>query len=253
MSTKLRRASIANSLMNSGKVTISDLAVSLGASEMTIRRDLEILEEDGLARRVRGGAISTQSRSYQPPIMQRSTQEMEAKVRIGQAAAELLSPGETAILDGGTTTLQMARSLNPSLSVTIITSSLLIATELDAKPSATTIVTGGHLRNGEMSLIGSKAEEWFIDVNCDSVFIGAAGLTCEKGITEYNIDDTKIKQAAIRCSRRVVVLADASKIGHIAFVNVVPLLSIDLLVTDASPTNLIIRECRELGIEVLHV
>jgi DeoR/GlpR family transcriptional regulator of sugar metabolism len=253
VSTKLRRVSIVNTLLNSGKVTITELAQSLGASEMTIRRDLEALEADGVARRVRGGAISTQSRSYQPPIMQRSSQETEAKMRIGQAAAELLAPGETTILDGGTTTLQMVRSLNPNLAVTVITSSLLIATELDSKPAAKTVVTGGILRNGEMSLIGSAAEDWFNDVNCDSVFIGAAGLTVDKGITEYNIEDTRIKQAAIRCSRRVVVLADASKMGHIAFVNVAPLQVIDLLVTNAPASDGTVSALRELGTEILHV
>lgn len=253
MSTQLRRASITNALMNAGKVSISELAIALGASEMTIRRDLEALESEGVARRIRGGAISTQSRSYQPPIMQRMAQDTDAKVRIGHAAAQLLSPGETVILDGGTTTLQMVRALNPSMSVTIITSSLLIASELDQKPVTRTIVTGGLLRHGEMSLIGSTTEEWFDDVNCDSVFIGAAGLTADKGITEYNLEDTKIKQAAIRCSRRVVVLADASKMGHIAFVNVTPLESIDVLITDATHSDPTVRAARELGIEILHV
>lgn len=220
---------------------------------MTIRRDLEMLELEGLARRVRGGAISTQSRSYQPPILQRSTHEAIAKQRIGEAAAELLAPGETTIIDGGTTTLQMARAINPGLGLTIITSSLLIATELDTKPEIRVMVTGGKLRHGEMSLVGSRAEASFDDLNCDSVFIGAAGVDEEKGLTEYNMEDTEIKLAAIRASRRVVVLADASKLGQVAFVNVVPLHKIDLLVTNASPQNRTIIAAKELGVEILHV
>lgn len=220
---------------------------------MTIRRDLEMLELEGLARRVRGGAISTQSRSYQPPILQRSTHEAMAKQRIGEAAAELLAPGETTIIDGGTTTLQMARAINPGLGLTIITSSLLIATELDTKPEIRVMVTGGKLRHGEMSLVGSRAEASFDDLNCDSVFIGAAGVDEEKGLTEYNMEDTEIKLAAIRASRRVVVLADASKLGQVAFVNVVPLHKIDLLVTNASPQNRTILAAKEMGVEILHV
>lgn len=220
---------------------------------MTIRRDLELLEMEGLARRVRGGAISTQSRSYQPPILQRSAHESLAKRRIGEAAAELLSPGETTIIDGGTTTLQMARAINPGIALTIITSSLLIATELDTKPEIRTLVTGGKLRHGEMSLVGSRAESSFDDLNCDSVFIGAAGISEEKGLTEYNMEDTQIKLAAIRSSRRVVVLADASKMGQVAFVNVTHLSDIDLLVTNASPNDRTISSARELGVEILHV
>lgn len=253
VSSKLRRATIANRLLNSGEASIAELAQTFGTSEMTIRRDLELLELEGLARRVRGGAISTQSRSYQPPILQRSTHEAQAKQRIGEAAAELLSPGETTIIDGGTTTLQMARAINPGIALTIITSSLLIATELDTKPEIRTMVTGGKLRHGEMSLVGSRAEASFDDLNCDSVFIGAAGLSVEKGLTEYNMEDTQIKLAAIRSSRRVVVLADASKMGQVAFVNVTPLSDIDLIVTNASPDSRTILAAREVGVEILHV
>ena len=253
MSSKLRRVTISNRLLNSGQASITELAQTFGTSEMTIRRDLELLELEGLARRVRGGAISTQSRSYQPPILQRSTYESVAKQRIGEAAAELLSPGETTIIDGGTTTLQMVRAINPGLGLTIITSSLLIASELDGKPEIRVMVTGGKLRHGEMALVGSKAEASFENVNCDSVFIGAAGLTVEKGLTEYNMEDTEIKLAAIRSSRRVVVLADASKFGQVAFVNVVPLEKIDLIVTNASPQNHSVIAAKELGVEILHV
>jgi DeoR/GlpR family transcriptional regulator of sugar metabolism len=253
VSSKLRRVTIANKLLNSGEASIAELAQTFGTSEMTIRRDLELLEIEGLALRVRGGAISTQSRSYQTPIMQRATLESEAKQRIGEAAAELLVPGETAIIDGGTTTLQMAKAINPGLGLTIITSSLLIASELDTKPEVSVMVTGGKLRHGEMSLVGSRAEGSFDGLNCDSVFIGAAGLSEEKGLTEYNLEDTEIKLAAIKSSRRVVVLADASKMGQVTFVNVAPLHEIDLIVTNASPTNRTIQVARELGVEILHV
>jgi DeoR/GlpR family transcriptional regulator of sugar metabolism len=220
---------------------------------MTIRRDLELLEIEGLARRIRGGAISTQSRSYQPPILQRSVHEALAKQKIGEAAAELLSPGETTIIDGGTTTLQMARAINPGIALTVITNSLLVATELDTKPEIRTLVTGGKLRHGEMSLVGSRAKASFIDLNCDSVFIGAAGVSEEKGLTEYNLEDTEIKLAAIRSGRRVIVLADASKMGQVAFVNLTPLSDIDLLVTNASPNDRTVQAARELGVEILHV
>ena len=253
MSSKLRRVSIANRLLNTGEASISELAQTYGTSEMTIRRDLDLLEIEGLARKVRGGAVSTQSRSYQTPIMQRSALESEAKQRIGEAAAELLSPRETVIIDGGTTTLQMVKAINPGLHLTIITSSLLIASELDLKPEIDVMVTGGRLRHGEKSLVGSRAESSFEGLNVDSVFIGAAGISEENGLTEFNLEDTEIKLAAIRASRRVVVLVDASKMGQVTFVNVVPLQEIDLIVTNASPHNHSIKVDRELGVEILHV
>ena len=105
MSADLRRASILGRLNSAGQASITELAEEFGLSEMTIRRDLEALEFEGHARRVRGGAIASQSRSYEPPIILRGEHEHSAKARIGRAAAQLLAEGETAIIDVGTTTL----------------------------------------------------------------------------------------------------------------------------------------------------
>jgi DeoR/GlpR family transcriptional regulator of sugar metabolism len=253
VSSKDRRAIIAERLKAEGEASIADLAQRFGTSEMTIRRDLELLEIEGLARRIRGGAISTQSRSYEPPILQRSTYRADAKRRIGAAAAALLKDDETVVLDVGTTTLEMAKAIDSQCAVTVITGSLLIATALDGKQNIRTIVTGGVLRRGEMSLVGSRAEASFADLNCDTVFLGVAGVSYLKGLTEYNLDDAMVKQAALVTGRRVVVLADATKIGRVAFVSVCPLTSVDLLITDASPDGPTIRSIKELGVEVLHV
>ena len=251
MKLTLRKQAILDRLNLSGEMAISDLAKEFGLSEMTIRRDLETLELDGFVRRVRGGAIPSQSRSYEPPLITRTGFEHEAKIRIGRAAAALLSDNETAIIDGGTTTLELARAIDAKLQLTLITSSILIASELSAKPNIRTIVTGGILRRGEMSLIGARAENSFSDLNCDSVFLGVAGIS--KGLTEYNLDDTRVKQEAIKAGSRVVVLADATKIGKIAFANVAPIDVVDILITNASPNNKEISQIREAGIEVIHV
>ena len=158
MNSRDRRTTIAERLKVNREASIAELAFAFGTSEMTIRRDLELLEVKGLARRIRGGAISTQGRSYEPPILQRGAFRSDAKKRIGAVAAGLLHPDETVILDVGTTTLEMAKAIAPDLSLSVITSSLLIASELDRKPKVRTIVTGGVLRSGEMSLVGSRAE-----------------------------------------------------------------------------------------------
>ena len=231
MGSDLRRARILAKLNSAGQASISDLAAEFHLSEMTIRRDLEALEFGGHARRVRGGAIAAQSRSYEPPIILRANQEHEAKMRIGRAAAELLADGET----------------------TIITSSLRIATELTSKPQVRTIVTGGVVRKGELSLIGARAEGSFSDLNCDSVFLGVAGIAATKGLTEYNLEDTRVKQEAIKAASRVIVLADASKIGKIAFASVAALKEVDILVTNAAPSNEEIKKFKRLGIDVIHV
>lgn len=253
MRSTIRRQAILDRLNSSGGTAIADLAKEFSLSEMTIRRDLEILEFEGFIRRVKGGAIPSQSRSYEPPISTRTGFEHEAKTRIGRAAAELLNDNETAIIDIGSTTLEMVRAIDAKLQLTLITSSILIATELSAKPNIRTIVTGGILRKGELSLIGARAESSFSDLNCDSVFLGLAGITASKGLTEYNLDDTRVKQEAIRAASRVVVLADATKIGKVAFANVAAIDVVDILITNASPNNKIISQIKDAGIEIIHV
>lgn len=253
MSFYSRKTAILARLALEGEASIAGIAKEFGVSEMTVRRDLEILESEGLARRVRGGAISATSRSYEPPILTRSSHEHEAKKRIGKAAANLLKDGETVIIDVGTTTLEMVKSIDARLQLTVVTSSLPIAGELAKKPQIRTIVTGGVVRKGELSLTGARAEDSFRDLNCDTVFLGVAGVTADKGLTEYNLDDTRVKMEAIKAASRCIVLADASKIGKVAFANVAPLSAIDILITNALPSDKTIKEIKKAGVEIIHV
>lgn len=253
MDSKTRRIVIAERLRLEGEASIVALASDFGTSEMTIRRDLDFLEMEGLARRSRGGAISVLSRAFEPPILQRATHMADAKRRIGAAGAALLREDETVVLDVGTTTLQMARAIRDDLSVTVVTASLLIATELSAKPRVRTIVSGGEVRHGEMSLIGPSAEGAFAQFNCDTVFLGVAGINAAKGLSEYSLDDASVKRTALGSGRRVVVLADSSKIGQVSFVTIAPIELVDLLITDASPDAPEIRRMKDRGVEVLHV
>jgi len=253
MDSKTRRSTIAQQLSDQGEAYIVELAKAFNTSEMTIRRDLDLLELEGLARRVRGGAISVQSRAFEPPILQRAANEPEAKRRIGAAAAALLRENETVVIDGGTTTHEMAKAISDNFPLTVITSSLLIATELSTKPLINTIVTGGSVRVGEMSLVGPRALDSYRDLNCDVLFLSVAGVTPHEGLTEYNLEDAYVKKVAIESVRRVVVLADASKLGHVAFVTVADIHRVDLLVTNASPDNEFIKTIKGQGVEVLHI
>jgi DeoR/GlpR family transcriptional regulator of sugar metabolism len=253
MKTHQRRTAILSRLAESGEVTIGELATTLGVSEMTIRRDLELLELEGLARRVRSGAISTVSRSHEPPFAVRATKSTEEKRAIGRAAAGLLEDGDTAILDVGTTTLELARNLHRRRRLTVVTSSILIAAELGNSTDIRVIVTGGTLRPGELSLVGPAAEEPFTELNCDVAFIGVAGVDAERGLTEYNLDDARIKRAAIGAARRCIVLADRTKLGQVALARVAPLGAVDTLVTDARPDHPTVVAATNMGIAVIHV
>jgi DeoR/GlpR family transcriptional regulator of sugar metabolism len=246
-----RREAVQRRLTADGEAGFTELAEEFGVSEMTIRRDLEILEADGLARRVRGGAISVVSRSYEPPFAVRATTASTAKEAIGVAAARLVNDGDTVVIDVGTTTLALARALRGKHGVTVVTHSLPVAVELGADPDIRVVVTGGQVRNSELSLTGGMAEDAFAAMNCDLAFIGIAGIRSSPGLTEYNPDDARVKRAAIGAARRVIVLADATKLGRVAFSTVAPLSSVDVLVTDAPEQHPEAAEIAAAGVSIL--
>ena len=253
MNSKFRRSAIAQQLADAGEAYITPLAESFRTSEMTIRRDLDLLVLEGLARRIRGGAISIQSSSFDAPVLLRSSIGLEAKRAIARAAVAQLRPNETVVVDGGTTTHEFAKAIPVDFPLTVLTSSLLIVSELITKSAMTVMVSGGTVRADELSLVGQRALDSYRDLNCDSLFMSVAGISLEKGLTDPNLDDSYVKKAAMNSVRRVVVLADASKIDHVALVNVAPISRIDLLITNASPDNHTIAAIREQGVEVLLV
>jgi DeoR/GlpR family transcriptional regulator of sugar metabolism len=228
-----RREEILHALAATGEVSFVQLAKDLDVSEMTIRRDVEQLERSGQLRRVRGGAISTVSRSFETPVSQRQETSSAAKVAIGKLAASLVDDGDTVILDAGTTSFALAQELRSKQGLTIVTASLSIAIELAQVADFRIIVTGGQVHGAELSLTGAMAEDAFASVNCDLAFIGVAGVRLSPGLTDFNPDDARVKRAAIRSARRRVVLADRTKLGRVTFVTVAALTEVDALVTDA--------------------
>lgn len=248
-----RRHTIRGLLAERGELGIGELAAEFDVSEMTIRRDIEELEEQGFARRVRGGVIATVSRSYEPPLASRATEALDAKRRIAATAAQYIDYGETAILDVGTTTLELARCLRGRGGLTIVTPSVQAAVQLAVGPSSRVILTGGIVRPGELSLIGHLAEETFGQLNCDVVFLGVGGIDADKGLTEYNLDDTRVKRAAITAASRKIALADASKLGRVCLAAIASLEEIDVLITDAAPQHPVLAAVRDAGVEVVSV
>jgi DeoR/GlpR family transcriptional regulator of sugar metabolism len=251
MQPSRRRQLILRRLSAVGEVAFTDLAEELAVSEMTIRRDLDRLSQEGRARLVRGGAISTTGRSYEPPLGLRRATASAAKAAIGAAAAALVRDGDTVIVDVGSTALELAASLRGRTGLTVVTASLPVAVELGSEPGIDVVVTGGRVRRGELSLAGGMAEDAFGTVNCDLAFIGVGGLRSDPGLTDYNVDDARVKRAAIRSARRSVVLADSSKLGKVTFSTVARLTEIDTLVTDAPASDPTVADAARLGIEII--
>jgi len=234
-------------------IQVADLVKQFDVSEMTIRRDLDILERKGLLRRVHGGAVSAHGRSYEPPYLLRSTGHIEEKQRIGKAAADLIKKGDSIMLDVGTTTLEIARNLHDHQNLTIITPCFQIAALLAEHPGIRLILTGGILRPSELSLVGHLAERTIQEFFVDKLFFGAGGVDIETGFTEFNLEDTLVKQAMLRQAKDITAVVDSSKFGQVAFTAISPLRAANRIITDFGLEPEFADRIREMGIDLVLV
>lgn len=253
MVIETRQQQIAAQAEATGRVTVAELALRYDVTPVTIRRDLDELQSAGILQRVRGGAVPTRSRSFEPPFAQRAASAQAAKAAIGAAAAQMVEPGQTVILDVGTTALAVARALHAVRDLTVVTNSLPVANELGTSGSIRTFLTGGELRPGELSLTGPAAIESLRGYNVDLAFIGIAGIRPDHGLTEYNPEDAWVKKAAIFAARagRAIVVADSSKLMTVALNNVAPLEAVEVLITDLDADPEVIERIAESGVEVI--
>ena len=235
MNVRLRRQSIVEAV-RSEPVPVSELAIRLGCSEMTVRRDLDALEHDGVIRRVHGGAVAFSLRGNEVPYSVRTFEAAEAKGRIAQAVAALIADGETVILDCGTTTAEVGRALR-GRAVTIMPLGLRTLIDLAYDDQIRLIAAGGDVRPGELVVTGDLAEVAFERLRFDTFVLGCCGLSERDGVTTHVPADARIKRAAIASSRRTILVGDASKLGEVAFGRVCGLDALERLVTDASPAQ----------------
>jgi DeoR/GlpR family transcriptional regulator of sugar metabolism len=238
--------------MAAGEVQFDDLAREFGVSAMTIRRDAAALENSthGAVRRVRGGLASFVPSATEPPLSVRRSKENSAKVAIAAEAAKLVSNGDTVLFDVGTTVLEAARFLVKAKRFTAVTASIPVAQVLAENPDLTTYVIGGTLRTAELSMAGNAAQECLGTYYCDISFLGVGGIAPSFGFSDYSVDSAQMKRACISSSRRRVALADGTKLGLYTFAKFASIDDIDLLITDASAPENIVRALRNEGLEV---
>lgn len=254
MDVSERRAFIEELVARHGEVRFAEIAREFGVSEMTIRRDIEALQNAGVVRRIAGGAISLTGTAFEPSYGARAGRAVDSKMHIARAIADLLTPGETVILDSGSTVASVARALcGRALGLTVITPSLTVATTLADEPGTTVILAGGVVRPGELSLIGSETERLIGSYNCDTFVAGVSGVDAERGLTEYHPQEAAVKRAAVGAARRLLVGADASKLGRVHLVSIAPLSEVDVLVTDAPADHPTVLDARAIGPEVVLV
>ncbi len=239
---------IAGALRERDRVEVAELAELTGCSEMTIRRDLDVLERDGLLRRVRGGAVSTLS-GEGAPYGVRARQQLEVKQRVGKVAAELLDDGESVVIDAGTTTLEVARAV-VGRRLTVLPLSLHVANALAEGAGMRLVLPGGEVSPRELAFHGALTRSAFERMRFDTVVLGVCGLTAADGVSAFDLCDAETKQAAIRASARVVAVTDSAKLGRVAFGRVCPITDLDVLVTDRDAPAAQLDRFREAGVEV---
>jgi DeoR/GlpR family transcriptional regulator of sugar metabolism len=243
-----RQRLILETLRQQGKVLASALCESLNVSEDTIRRDLKELAENGILQRVHGGAML---RLPNMDYNERRIQATEAKSEIAHAAVRLVQNGQVIIMDGGTTTLEIARQLPENLRATIITNSPSVALALTEYADVEVILVGGKLYKKSRVCVGVEAVEALKSVRADLCFLGICSLHPEVGISVPEREELYTKRAMIASSAEVVALASAEKLYTVAPYIVGPLKELTHLITESSVSEEQLAPYMRVGITII--
>jgi len=238
-------------VMQKRSVRVSELQDLFQVSEVTIRKDLDLLAQQGLLLRKRGGAIADTHVSLAIAFDQRARLNQEEKRRIGYAAARLVEPGDTILMDAGSTLMEMAKSLGMISPLTVVTSALNVAIQVGAISGIRVMVVGGSLNGETISTVGPNAVRDLNTITVRKVFLGGHALEPKAGLTDTSIEIAQMKQTMIGAGRNVILLADSSKWGRVAFAKVVPLSAIHTLVTDTGLPAEARAEIERMGIELV--
>jgi DeoR family transcriptional regulator, aga operon transcriptional repressor len=230
--TLQRRAKILEMLEANGQVQVIELTDIFSVSEVTIRNDLDKLEEKGLLIRTRGGGIKNQHVRIDYQLSKESTHHSIEKQKIGKEAARLVNEKDTILLDSGTTTLEIARNLTHLNDLTIITNALNIANELVFYPNIKIITLGGKVRQSTLSSIGPIAIENLKNLFCDKAFLGVNGIDTKYGISTTHIEDAYLNRLMMNISKEVIVVTDSSKFLKRSFSLISPIKDVHTIITD---------------------
>lgn len=237
-----RRERILAQLSADERVSVVELAQILNVSEVTVRKDLDQLEAQGLLTRVHGGAVVSGRGRLELRFAARSQQQIEEKRRIAQAAAALIQPHHRIFLDASSTALQIARLIKDREDLLVVTNGLYTALELNFAQGITTIVVGGRMRHRSSSLVGVTSHTMLERLRVDIGFFGAAGVTGRDGLTENDLDEAQLKQQMVAAAEVVIGIADTSKFGITQFCAFALPQEIDRIITDTGAPKQIVDE-----------
>ncbi len=245
-----RRHHILTLIQRHGRALTADLAGDLNISRITIRKDLEFLQDQGLIQRTHGGALANAVKGW--PDLSLSDKEklhVQEKQRIAKAAVQYVSEGQSIILDSGSTTNAVARALRHLARLTVITNGVNIAAEL-SNTDFEIILTGGALRKNSFSLVGPLAEDVVRSMRADIFFLGADGVDLETGMTTPDVSESRVGRAMVDAAKTVIAVVDSSKFGKQSLASIVPLSKVDIVITDINLDPRYLELLRSEGLTV---
>ncbi|NJN95071.1 MAG: DeoR/GlpR transcriptional regulator [Anaerolineales bacterium] len=250
MSSFDRRSEIVRYLRENERASTRTLSEHFQVSEVTIRHDLMTLEKQGWLARVHGGAEIAPNLQPEQPFEARQRLHLAEKANIAKAAAALVQPGDTIMLDSSTTAFQLALQLKALTPLRVVTNNLHVVATLSPIQGIEVVLIGGVVRSETASAVGPQAEEMLSHLHANKGFFGAAGLTAERGLTDADIREVQVKRAMVKAVDLVNVLLDASKFGQQSFLTFAPLAEVDHLFTDDKIPAEHVQICEDFGIKL---
>jgi DeoR family fructose operon transcriptional repressor len=242
-----RQQQILDRMALHGDVKLAELKETFDVTEMTLRRDLEKLEQMHLLRRTFGGAILI---GKDIALLERTGVLVDEKMRIGLQSVQFIQPGDSIFMDGGSTTLQIAKCLRPNMNITVVTNALNVAAELQGK-QISTIVVGGILLEKTSTLVGPFACDSLAKLAFDRVFIGTTGVTAQHGFSNSNMHEAEIKRFIIKQAAEVNIVMDHTKYGMKDLFSFASLIAVDRIITDRLPEAEMAQALKDASVEIV--
>lgn len=247
-----RRNAILAKLNVEGKVIVTDLSREFDVTEETIRRDLEKLDNEGLATKTYGGAVANQNLNVDLPYNVRKRANVERKQKIAGKIAEMINDGDYIMLDASSTAIYVTKCILHRKNITLITNSVEIMMELADKSDWNILSTGGSLKKGALSLVGASAERMIRGFHVDLAICSSKGIDMNMGITDSNEKDSEIKRAIFAAANKKILAVDATKFDKISFVHVCNISEIDTVVTDQAPNDRWVEYFKDKDVELVY-
>jgi len=250
MNTIERHQEIIRRINKEGQIKVQDLCDDFKVSPVTARKDLKLLEEKGLLYRMHGGATLNNPYATDRHVDEKGKIHLSEKTKIGAVGAGMITANDSILIASGTTVYYMAKHIKPQENLTVITSALNVALELNEHLEIEVILLGGLLRKRSSSVTGIYAENNLSDFSCSKLFLGVDGIDLEFGLTTTNVMEAHLNRKMINVSQKTIVLADSTKFGKRGFGRICGFELIDEIITDSGISDFTKKTLGDIGIKV---